>query len=86
MKVFPKCDVMLTDKFYADRAVVHAVVSVRDSRYKAPRTYIQPFQGLLVWILLNVFKVDPLKRKNVNLDEDFEIQFHIYVQKSASRI
>ena len=65
MKVFPKCDVTLTDKFYADRAVVHAVASVRDSRYETPRTYCQPFRGLLVGILFDVFKVDPLKRKNL---------------------
>ena len=65
MKVFPKCHVTLTDKFYADRAVVHAVASVRDSRYETPRTYCQPFRGLLVWILLDIYKVNPLKRKNL---------------------
>ena len=83
MKVFPKCHVTLTDKFYADRAVVHAVASVRDSRYETPRTYCQPFRGLLVGILFDVFKVNPLKRKKFSFLEmsawsDFETILHFY--------
>ena len=88
MKVF--LNVTLTDKFYADRAIVHAVASVRDSWYETPRTYCQPFRGLLVWILLDVFKVNPLKRKNLVFWKcplrTTSRQFYIFIQKSASRI